>query len=1036
MRKNNLVILLLVAFFSGAVFTGLIYSLITKNKGFLSKVKQKIERKRIDSIPPAKEPLIISDFENEIELGKWEFVNADVELTHEHCSSGASCLKVSYGPGQGASAAKIEKYFSKNKSLTDWSQYEVLKFNIYNPSLKQERLILQIKDTNNNKSKINLTLEPNTNNLIEVDIRQLWDSLKVSQIANLNLFLWDNDSRKNFYLDDIKLIPSLALNKKTINIINEEFLPRPGEDIYKTGDYFAASGEFKQIPLVLINYLPGNATALPFSGGIPFGRGQLRNLDNLQLVDGHDNIVPFQMKTLSKWPDKSIKWALLDFKAAVSSPEKEKYYLRSNPEENKSQILTSRLSLIDNAQELKVNTGAMQFSINKSGFYLFDYIWLDKNQDGNYSDDEMIASKVDMVLSHNGKEYHSALDKKYALVIEEKGRLKVCLQGKGWFVSKEGDKFCQFITRIYAYEGESYLKIQHTFVYTGYPENKAHYLYKGKRLPRNETIEAISINIPLKIGTETKFTFAADDKVMQGDALGRIEFTQKQFNSFAIKKDGREINAGSKLAGWLDLSSNSNGITVGIKNFWQQFPKGFRLDSADKENQCILISLWPKEIGGLDLKTIEAAGGPEAAGRGSAFGLAKTHEIYLYLHREDYANSSAKSVASAFARDILVTTTPQWISSTRVLGRIWPYDRRLNVAEEFLSRLFDWGNRQIENFGWYGMIDFGDTLSWYRKEMDDISYDNWGWHPEGRWGWFNCEAVGTHTGALLQFFRTGEAKYFIFGANLAQHIMDIDTCHYNTVNNDKRVRGKITDVYSQVGSMHRHNANHWGGRNEEAAHTNVLGLIMYYYITGDARARDVINEVGSFFINEKVTYFSHPDIAPQRSIANVLWGDVLLYEFTGDEKYKKAADKLANLFYAGQKSNGAWSENYNPVKQRWDGGPDFMYMQGYTLPALIAYHQLTGNKAIAESIIKATEYVMKHEEYQAYFDATAYCYWLTGERKYLDNINKRLDFSISHQQKNNDPLWDGMIYKKAYFARVMEYLYKIPFALEPIANAQ
>jgi hypothetical protein len=118
-------------------------------------------------------------------------------------------------------------------------------------------------------------------------------------------------------------------------------------------------------------------------------------------------------------------------------------------------------------------------------------------------------------------------------------------------------------------------------------------------------------------------------------------------------------------------------------------------------------------------------------------------------------------------------------------------------------------------------------------------------------GWFNCEAVGTHTGALIQFLRTQDYKYLRFGANLARHIMDIDTCHYNTVLHDERLKRVISDDYSQVGSMHRHNADHWGDRNEETSHTNVNGLMLYYYITGDARARDVIEEVGDFFLKGK-----------------------------------------------------------------------------------------------------------------------------------------------------------------------------------------
>ncbi|MDP3789083.1 MAG: glycoside hydrolase family 127 protein, partial [Candidatus Omnitrophota bacterium] len=452
-------------------------------------------------------------------------------------------------------------------------------------------------------------------------------------------------------------------------------------------------------------------------------------------------------------------------------------------------------------------------------------------------------------------------------------------------------------------------------------------------------------------------------------------------------------------------------------------------------NARIKTYLWPDEAGKLDFKTTEAAFGSDSVARGSAFGVAKTHELIFDFHTGNFGESAAKNAIDAFNSDILITASPEWVSDTAVLGRVAAYDKRFNAAEDFLSRLFDWSARQIVNFRWYGMVDFGDTLSWYRQKDPDVTYDDFGWHPVGRWGWFNCEAVGTHSGALIQFLRTGDYKYYYFGANQARHIMDIDTCHYNTVANDKRLKGVIFDDYSRVGSMHRHNGNHWGDRSEEASHTNVFGILLYYHMTGDPRALDVIGEIGQFFLSERITYFRHPDIAPQRTLANILWGDVQLYEFTGDEKYKKAADKWAQVFFEGQKSDGAWAENYNPVKKRWEGGPHMMYIQQYTVPAMIAYHQLTGNKAIAKCIANVTDFIIDNATYNSYCDALAYSYWLTGDGMYSSKIAERMGFIAKHQNRSADPIWDGMIYQKAYYARPDEFLYNVCYGFEVLQEA-
>ncbi|MBL7069001.1 MAG: hypothetical protein ISS34_04015 [Candidatus Omnitrophica bacterium] len=1032
MKRKEILVILLIGFICGILFVGSSAVVVKKGMPIIVKIKQKLKQRYIANIPKAKRPLIISDFESKREIEKWDFKAVEAHLSRDHVTEGKSSLRLIYKPLKGAASARIENYFDKNRRLRNWAQYELLAFDIFNPSNASERMILQIKDIKEYKVKHDIYLKPNRNNTIEIDIRGLWDKINVAKIDQFNLFIWNNESEKEFYLDNLRLLPQASMGKRGIDITKDEFLPKKGEVIYKTGDYFAFDKTKwnKGAPIIINNYLPVQFKDFTFSGGVPFGFGELKNLDNAILLDRAGNEIPFQARVLSRWPDKSIKWALIDMKTTVDATDRPLYWFKYK-EETKKRKQNSRLTVKESRSEVIVNTGPMRFIVNKKNFYPFEKIWMDKNRDGKFDRGEIISEKGDMVLVHRGREYFSSLDPNYELKIEEEGPLKISLKAKGWFTSKRGKKFCQFIVRIYAKEGSSSIKMQHTFVYTGYPENKYHYLYKGKRLPKNETIDAIYITTPIDVKGPWQVSFVADDKLMQSDLKKTVDLYQSGSKRYSVKEDNRSVHEGGRMQGWVDISGTNEGVSLGIKNFWQQFPKMF---SIDKEARQLITYIWPKEAGELDFKTTQAAEGPNAVARGSAFGIAKTHELFYHFHNGDFSNSDAKDAVITLAADIFVTPHPKWTAATKVLGKVREYDNRIKPAEEFLERIFNWSLRQCDAFDWYGMIDFGDTLSWYRKDGYDKSYSDWGWHPEGRWGWFNCEAVGTHTGALVQFLRTGDYKYFYFGGNLSRHMMDIDTCHYNTVANDRRLKKRIPDDYSRIGSMHRHNGDHWGGRNEEASHTNVYGLALYYYVTGDLRAKDVIEEIGQFFLSEPMTYYGHPDISPQRTIANVFWGDLLLYEITQESRYKKAADKWAELFYIGQKGNGAWAESYNPVKRQWEGKPCKSFMEDYTLPALIAYHQLTGNKAIASCIIDGTDFVIETEGYAAYFDSSAYCYWLTGDTKYLENIRKRLDFTIGHQNRNGDPLWDGMIYQKGYYSRPMEYLYKVPFAFEALAE--
>ncbi|MCK5200192.1 MAG: glycoside hydrolase family 127 protein, partial [Spirochaetales bacterium] len=302
-------------------------------------------------------------------------------------------------------------------------------------------------------------------------------------------------------------------------------------------------------------------------------------------------------------------------------------------------------------------------------------------------------------------------------------------------------------------------------------------------------------------------------------------------------------------------------------------------------------------------------------------------------------------------------------------------------------------------------------------------------------GWMNCNASGVHPGPLKQYLRTGEYKYFEFAENMTLHIMDVDTVHYNTVSNDKRLKKRISDDYSQIGSIHRHNADHWGGRNDQSSYTNLHGILLYYYMTGYERAFDVAKEIGEFFLKEKITYYKHPDIAPQRGISNLMWGLIELYEATGEKKYKDVADKWADVLFRGQRYDGTWGEDYNPVVRRWTEDSHSIYTLNYTLPALVAYHQITGNKAILDSIIRGVEYYMDKKPFNPFYEGLVYCYYLTGEEKFLKAVDERLNYHLAHQNKGQDPVNKGMFYQKAYYLRSVEFLYQLPFAFEAVRKS-
>ncbi|RKY43943.1 MAG: hypothetical protein DRP81_06270, partial [Candidatus Omnitrophota bacterium] len=1040
MRKKfgRAVVYMIVGFMSGILFCAVAYTGYRKAKPFIIKVKHKLKERWIANLPKAKRVLILSDFEDGRQIKRWDTSGAKIGIVHEKIMGGKGAGELVFYPNKGAAAVKLEDFFEKNRKAANWSAYEVLVFDLYNPNKTKERIILQIKDNKGNRVKRNLYLNPGKKQRFEIDIAGLWSALYPNQIAQFNLFLWNNSKVKKFYLDNVKLVPEAVAQAEKRSIFASSSLPQKGENTYALGDYFAFNSEEWEredgnwwIPLSLKNYL-GSEREIDgvWRGGVPLPRGKIYNTDKFKVVDSEGRNLPFQTKVLAWWPDKSLKWVLVTVRCSLPvNGRKDLFLVYGKATKANFSSVPVIVRVKEKNDGLLVSNGIIQAYIPKGKGTLIEKLWWDGNKDGEFSAQEIVAHDINTELEYNKKQYNSANEENSSLKIEEEGPVSVCIRKEGWFMTPHRKKYCKFIVRIYFYMGEPYLRIKHTLIYTGYPENRYHYLYKGKRLPKNETIEQFGIEIPLGTDMQVgKIYYDLNNNIVPVMARGGFELFQRDDRYVSIMQNGQWMEGKGVCEGVVVLQGEKVSLGAKVKEFWQQYPKRIEYDN---EKKVLRIDFWPKQAGELNFRTTEVAYGPEAVARGSAFGIAKTHDFILEIRPADAAVKQLVEDMKVKLGDIVLLPRMKWIAATSALGKLPEVDngdKLMRGKELFLKELFDWGNRQIKRFRWYGMVDFGDTLSWYRQRDYIQDYGSWGWHPVGRWGWFNCEVVGNHTGALLQFWRTHEYDYYLFGARLARHIMDIDTCHYNTVANDPRLRGKIPDDYSQPGSMHRHNGNHWGGRNEETSHTNVTGLVYYYYLSGDERAREVIDEVGSFFLKERVTYFRHPDIAPQRSLANVLWGDVLLYELTMDEKYKKGADKFAEILYRGQRYDGAWLENYNPVKKRWEGKPSSMFMVNYTLPALIAYHQLTQNKAIKESILQATDYIMEQVAYTPYFDALDYSYWLSADDKYQFKVRERLRYFINHQRSSNDPMWNGMIYQKLYYSRVMEFLYHMPFA--------
>lgn len=987
--------------------------------------------------------LVLSDFESIQSLEVWEFSSASLEISKENAYAGLGSGRVILKGSAGTSGISIEDVFTQRKKLADWSTYEALRFFVLNPGPESERLIIQIKDQWDRSYKQDLILASNEAKNVEILTENLAKTLNLKKIGQIMIFRWDPRVDREFYFDDFRLVKPVweagaaaagsgtfkAGRSRPVKMLDYGFAVK--KDAWKIPD-----GEGGVTSTIRVPFLAGNETGAPcfacaVEGGVPFPMGEIKTTENTRILGTDGTLLPFQGRVLSRWPDGTIQWLGVHFEASLPPAGTAGFFLEYGPEIKNPEMLNPTLKVTQSGDDdsVSVNTGPMKVVLSKKNFYLYEKILTDQNRNGLFEAGEEISAKAPLMIKFRGKEYRADLDNKtYKIEVEEEGALRAVIKASGWFQAEDGGRFCQLTVRYYFYLGKSYFKIAHTLIYTGYPENKYYEPYQKFKLPANETVQSFGLRVPYKFSepSQTRVLIGRfSPEVFEFSGLESFRMAQLGWERAKINNVVAQAMPTDFYAGWMTAADTGGGLTVAVRDFRETFPKAIAFDAMKSE---IAVDLWPEEAGEMDLATTKEALGPEDYARGNAFGLAKTHEMLFYFHGADPNAAQAPAKAYSFMERALIRNNPYWVDATGALGRLYPYDEKYGGQEKILERIFDWAQRHPKMFKWYGMLDFGDTLTWFRGEDDSKTYSQVGWNPEGRWGWYNCEGVGTHTGALLQFVRSGIWPYFEFGENLSRHLMDVDTVHYDTISNDKRLK-KLDPIMSQPGSMHRHSANHWSGRSDEASHTSVVGILLYHYLTGDERARDVALEIGEFFLKEPFTYVGHPDIAPHRGMANALWGEVLLYQTTGDERYKKAADKIVDIYLAGQQADGSFYENYNPQNGTWSGEKHALYMEGYVLGAFKAYHELTQDPDVQAMFLKALQFLSDFQySVPVTLHAHAYAYLITRDPVYVRTIEKALPFLVSHQQASRDPMMDGLIYSKPIYHRPMAFLSTLPYA--------
>jgi hypothetical protein len=752
----------------------------------------------------------------------------------------------------------------------------------------------------------------------------------------------------------------------------------------------------QRIPVKVEKHVKG----APVTIGIPFPNGALFSADHVRLLNPKGEEIPSQITEVNNWQplNNSIKWIWVFF----FTEEGDTYALDYGAEVQRKTFKGDRV-VIRNVQPMgsytEVSTGPLNFKIKKDNGGFFEVVKLDADKNG-FDDQDIIASGVKDRGSFLDLIDAAGIDKSKAVItrsVIEKGSGPmhgiIRLEGEYGY-SRKDNNAAPFVMRIHVYAGKSYVKVIHTFIYTGVPDQ--HKIMKGEHAriatqsknilseemtneegwnkPNDQIADAgfalnyklsgpLNYKVAYKDGKwwenptekiyqytspagENSYLFQTGPKpnktapVPESSDTRRIE----GFSATLVSGSKEELKT-AKASGWMDISDKKWGIGIGIKNFFEEYPKELNISGT---SNTVTAYLWSPQAGPMSFA--RDTNSPDDGILGNfAQGLAKTSELVYYFHQAATPAAEVQQAMNYVLDPPVAHAAPEWYASSKVFGLYSAQGKDHPEFERGMQYKMDWVLFNQNWAPWYGTFEYGDYKNYY--------IDN-------KWQmWANNEPAQDYM-LWMHFMRTGDPRFYRAAQATSMHTMDVDNIHwpkkptyYGDTNPSldyfqSNEAADITTPYLGIGK--RHGDQHWTA--VLSAHVWVQGWLTDYYLTGYHRGLDMARQTADTYI--KRIWGDH-DLRGRRLYLSV-WNLTEVWDATKDPKYLPDLQDRIKVMLELQNST---EQNNSLVIDRYG------YAQVYASQGLKKYYQISEDPKIKAALIKHARSVRDNEPISYFFES-------------------------------------------------------------------
>ncbi|MBU1671813.1 MAG: IPT/TIG domain-containing protein [Actinobacteria bacterium] len=703
-----------------------------------------------------------------------------------------------------------------------------------------------------------------------------------------------------------------------------------------------AAGQI-DVPLEVQNGLSITRQDEPVTTGVPLPLSAgVTSVADLNIVDASYDPVPSQFSVTARWggapddPSRPIKWVLVTFLADVGPSTAATYRLTSGTPNTSSSDL--RVA-VDDASRVVVDTGAAVFEVSR-----LRGSFLERVEVGGTTVTDSDENGV--VMQEQGWPEAASCDvPPGAVTVVEQGPVRIGIKVEGDLGSTVPSQ-SDYETIMYFYPGKTYTRVLHSQVnhdtlkfgdgawrvYDYYEPGSLTFTSLKIEHSLHEPAGAINYYAPFSSGNAAGeadgFSVLQDSSgtdywdTYNGTpySVGGEDFpdgdhprpnSYQGFRGYRASNGGSQADAGDQYPGWLDVSDNSKGITMGVDDFWQNFPKGFSAGSGGDAS----IDIWPLDPNYHD-------------GYNLRVGDKKTHSLFLYFHDGSGQAADADEVAETLLDPLWALAPSQWFSLS-------------GAVTEFTSP----GESLEDRLGQYhaGLLDDRQAYDYYndRTIKEDASAPWWSTHPcmsmvEGDghpasrdyfnmygWSFYGNEPLEEESygdgkcaffdhkydfdfGAWLQYIRTRDTRWRELAESMSRH-QEMLMLHDTELENGWDPVEYRNVVFGH--SMHCERGCDNGVRNHNSQcpefSWGARGSSLAYYLTGYRPSGEFSEKLCGYIYDiwdfngmrpglyEGGDYGESGGVRTPATTLNVL---VEGWKLTGDMRYQQRAQEVMDLY--------------------------------------------------------------------------------------------------------------------------------------------